>query len=126
MHSTRNSNQALDYRKFGLMLGLLLIVFFSVLPSVLHAKALASWPFLLAIPLVLLAIFAPARLSYLHWAWIRLGGLLGTINTTILLLGIYIIVITPLAIIVRMVSRKSKATRVVSEVRSKESLKMPF
>lgn len=65
-----------------------------------------AWPWLLlALLLLLVAWRAPRRLTPLARGWLRLGHLLGHINTRIILGLVFFLLITPLALLMRLFGR---------------------
>jgi len=52
--------------------------------------------------LALLALFAPRALGPVERGWLKLGAALGYVNTRILLLLIFFLVLTPIAVVMRL------------------------
>ena len=100
-----------ELRKFGLILGGLFAAFFGVWPMLRHPPVLHLWPWCLAALLWVLALLQPSMLSYLHNGWTRLGWVLGWINTRVILTLIYVVLITPLGIAMRLFGRDRMARR---------------
>lgn len=100
-----------ELRKFGLIVGALFALFFGVLPILRHYHAVHLWPWCLAALLWLLALLRPAMLSYFYIGWTRLGWVLGWVNTRVILTLIYIFLIIPLGVVMRMFGRDRMARR---------------
>jgi hypothetical protein len=100
----RNVTEA-ENRTFGLMTsGGLVLVFICRL--VFHK--MNGWPFLLffAALLLLLTIVRPSLLNTVRSAWIRLGEVLGMVNTYLILSVIFLCIITPLGLLLRIFGKK--------------------
>ena len=72
-------------RHFGLMLGLLLPLVFSLLWPWLHQTASPTWPILLGSLFVAMGLIAPKRLQQPYKLWMLLGHGLGWINSHLIL-----------------------------------------
>lgn len=80
---------AKQLRSFGLTVGGIFMVL-CLWPLIRRGNAPRVEGLLLAVTLILLAVFLPRSLSSIHRAWMTLGTILGWINTRIVLgLGFY-------------------------------------
>lgn len=61
--------------------------------------------------LVLYSVVHPAGALVLRSLWLRLGGLLGRINTVIILSVAYFVLLTPLSLLMRLFRRQSPFAR---------------
>ncbi len=102
-------------RRFGLTVGLGLAAVAAISRYRGHELvplAIASF----AAVLLLLALVQPRLLAGVKKAWIGLGAVLGWINTRIILTCLYVLVVSPLGLIVRMfrdpLSRKKEEKQV--------------
>jgi hypothetical protein len=64
------------------------------------------WPLIPAVPLIALAAIRPSLLGPLNKLWFKLGILLGTIISPIVLGIIYFLWITPIALLMRVAGKK--------------------
>ncbi len=126
--------EAQELRRFGLLLGTLILVVFAGIPFVRHHAVLA-WPWLIAALLWILALAAPAALRYLHRGWTRLGEALGWLNTRVILSLLYIIAVVPIGLLIRLTGRDpmkrkfdsaASSYRVTSKQRRSSHLEQPF
>jgi hypothetical protein len=126
--------EAQELRHFGLLLGALVAVVFAVIPF-LRRHAIVVWPWLAAGLLWIPALAAPSLLRYLHRGWTRLGQVLGWLNTRVILSLLYVIVIVPLGLVMRLMRRDPMARkfdpavdsyRVASQQRRSNHLEQPF
>jgi len=96
--STPNRKQL---RQFGLLLGLLIPLFFCALLPALHSHSAPLWPVGIGVILILLGVFAPQRLTLAYRGWMALGHILGFINSHVILGVVFVLVLQPIALIMR-------------------------
>ena len=89
-------------REFGLVVGGLVLLFFSWLLPALHGHPLAIWPLWIGLPLVLLGLIAPRSLRQPYRGWMALGHGLGWINSHLILGLVYLLVLQPIALVMRL------------------------
>ena len=89
-------------RHFGLTLGLLLPLVFSLIWPWLHQTASPTWPILLGSLFVAMGLIAPQHLQQPYKLWMLLGHSLGWINSHLILGLIYLVVLQPIAITMRL------------------------
>lgn len=95
-----------ELRNFGLSLGTLFAAIFGGIP-LLRYHATPMWPWILAMALWVAALLVPPPLAYLHRGWMLLGAVLGRINTRLILSILYLIVVVPIALVIRLAGRDS-------------------
>ena len=95
----------LELRKFGLLVGGVFIGLFGLLLPWLKSHPMHLWPFCVGVPLVLLGLFFPVALRPLHSVWIKIGSVLGWINTRILLSLLFVFIFTPIGWIMRFLKK---------------------
>jgi hypothetical protein len=126
--------EARELRRFGLLLGTLVVVVFAGIPFLRHHK-ISGWPWLVAVVLWAPALAMPAALSYLHRGWTRLGEALGWLNTRVILSLLYLIAVVPIGLVMRLAGRDPMARkfdpaadsyRVPSKQRRSTHLEQPF
>ena len=122
-------------REFGLTTGGLIAVLFGVVFPWLLDAAFPLWPWLICAVLALWALLAPDTMQPLYYWWMRFGLLLNRITTPLILGIVYFVVLTPIALIFKMVGRDAMARkfnttaqsyRVLSKKISKSSMEKPF
>ena len=94
-----------EIRSFGFFLSLLVVLIFAGLMPWLFNQSIFLWPFVVSTVTALLALLAPSTLRPLHSLFIKLGTLLGFINTRILLFIIFFGLFLPVSIIMWLVRR---------------------
>jgi hypothetical protein len=88
-------------RSFGLIVGAGFAVI-ALWPAVARSQSPRLWALALAAPLLLLACVAPAVLRPIHRWWMAIGGVLGWVNTRVILTIVYYVLIVPIGAIRRM------------------------
>ena len=124
-----------ELRDFGLLTGGLTAGLFGLLFPLLRHHPIPSWPWMVAALLIVPALTLPSVLRYPHWLWIRIGFVLGWINSRIVLTILFFLVIVPMGLLMRAMGRDPVARkldpdastyRVPSRVRTPESMERPF
>jgi hypothetical protein len=130
-----STNSRKELRDFGLITGTLFVLIFGLLFPSLRHRAFPFWPFLLGIWLAGAGLLAPQTLTYPFQLWTRVGMILGWINSRIVLTCVYLLVIVPTGLIVRLLGRDPMAQkfdptvdtyRVTSRLLSRETLDRTF
>ena len=94
-----------EIRSFGFVFSLLVVLIFAGLMPWLFNQPMSVWPWVVSTFTSLLALLAPSALRPLHSLSIKLGTLLGFINTRILLFIIFFGLFLPVSIIMWLVRR---------------------
>ena len=108
MHTTHNEPLSRpELRKFGLILGAGVALFFGIVFPLLRDKGIdpTSWPWYLALALAAVAMALPALLRPVHAVWMRIGAVLGFVNTRIILGIIYLALFTPVALVLKLLKK---------------------
>jgi len=101
-----------ELRKFGIVFALFFILVFGlVMPMIRHDwSALFAdtalwprWPWLVSSMLLAIAIAVPAPLYYLHRPWMIFADVAGWVNTRIILILLFYVLILPTGLIMRLV-----------------------
>jgi hypothetical protein len=129
------TNTNTEIRKFGFTMGAVIAFLFGLLLPWLFGHNYPLWPWILAGIFLLAAITTPALLVPVHSAWLRIGHVLGWINTRIILGLMFYTVFFVVAVIMKLLgndpmSRKFDKTlesyRVPSNARASDHLEKPF
>jgi F0F1-type ATP synthase assembly protein I len=124
-----------ELRKFGLTTGAIVAVLFGLLLPWLFDHVWPTWPWVVAAALWIWAILLPATLEPVYHGWMKVGHVLGWINTRIILGVMFYTVFFLVGLIMKVLgndpmSRKiDKAAisyRVVSRPRNKNHVERPF
>jgi hypothetical protein len=122
-------------RRFALVTGSLLMGLFGVLLPTLLARPYPHWPWLGGGVLLAWASLAPRSLRPLYRAWTHLGLRLNRITNPFVLSLVFIVAITPLALLFKLVGRDALSRKLRSDVASyrvtstpitKDDMRRPF
>jgi hypothetical protein len=97
----KNNISKKTLREFGFLIGFAFSFFIGcVLPSI-GGHPFRIWTLWVSLPMLILAIFKPALLFYPYRSWMKLGHILGWLNSHIILGLVFLIVLQPIAFIMR-------------------------
>ena len=128
-------NSKTEMRKFGLPMAAVIALLFGLLLPWLFAYTYPRWPWPVAGIFLLAALATPLLLAPVFDAWMRLGHVLGWINSRIILGLMFYTVFLFVAVLMKLLgkdpmARKFDSTldsyRVPSEVRARNHLEKPF
>lgn len=129
------SIDSVELRKFGILVAMITMALFGLLLPWWGDRALPAWPFFVGVPLVLLAVLCPIVLLPLYKFWMKVGVVLGYINTRIIMSFVFFIMLTPLAwwlriigkdLLAREFSKTERSYRIASERNSKDQMEKPY
>jgi hypothetical protein len=124
-----------ELRKFGVTVGTVIAILFGAVFPWLFGRPFRLWPWTVGGVLVAAALIFPSGLKPIYRGWMLLGQILNWINTRIILGFVFLIIIFPTAVIMRLAHRdpmvrtleKARATyRVASANPSKNHFERPF
>ena len=122
-------------REFGLVFAAGLVVMFGLLLPWLAGRPWPLWPWVAATVFVTLALVFPLALGPLNALWLKIGHMLGWINTRIILGVVFFVVFLPAGMLLRVLRkdpmhRKFDASatsyRVPSEPSPSKQMERPF
>lgn len=122
-------------RQFGLLLAGVTAFLFGLVPVLLGTSPWPVWPWLTALVLVVWALAHPRSLGPVYRVWMRVGAVLGWINTRILLFIVYCLMIVPIGVFIRLrgndplarrMDRGAKTYRVPSREDNKGNMEAPY
>jgi len=102
----RQNHQATnkELRQFGLVVGGVFSVI-GLWPVVFRGEAPRLWAMILGSLLIALGAMVPQTLKQVHHGWMKIGHVLGSINTRIILGIVYYLLITPMGIVMRLMGK---------------------
>ena len=123
-----------ELRKFGLVTGAMLILFFDLLIPWIWGFAMPLWPVVVAGVLAAMALLWPASLRPVYKVWMRFAESLGWVNTRIILSVIFFLMFFPVGMIMRLFNdpmrRKlddsADSYRIPSNAPKPENMERPF
>ena len=122
-------------REFGLITGGILVFLFGLFLPWLLEHEFPSWPWIVAGILWTLAIILPMSLDPVYRVWMKIGHVLGWINTRIILGIMFYIIFLPVGLILKLAGKdpmtrklnKTQGTyRVIHPVPPKNHVERPY
>jgi hypothetical protein len=92
-------------RKFGLTTGGIVAALFGLLLPWIFDRSLPLWPWIVCGILAALAVAAPTALGPIYRGWMKIGNVLGWINTRIILALLFFVVLFPVGLLRRLFGR---------------------
>jgi hypothetical protein len=127
-----------DLRKFGFIMGGMFALIFGLIFPWLGDKTSTTWPiwpFIVMAVFWAVAIIAPQILRPVNDIWIKIGNVLGFINSRIILSIMFFLLIFPIGLVLkvfgkdsmnRKLDKNTDTYRKLTKLRSKEHLEKPF
>ncbi|HAC63557.1 MAG TPA: sxtJ [Cyanothece sp. UBA12306] len=122
-------------RNFGLLTGIIIAVLFGLILPLIWGHGLSLIPWIIGCILSGLALIMPKSLEPIYYGWTRVGQVLSWINSRIILGLIFFLMLTPMALIMRLAKRDTmqrhfefalETYRVSSKIRNKVSMENPY
>ena len=122
-------------RSFGLITGAIFVVLFGLLFPFILKRAIPIWPWVVAGVLWFCALAFPNSLRMVYVGWMKVGNVLGWINTRIILGAMYYLIMTPMSVVMRVLgydpmaknfNEKLITYRRVKEVLPKKHFERPY
>lgn len=137
MNKVEHNPSKQDLKKFGLIMGLMIPLFFGLLLPIVFSKPYKLTPWIIGSIFLLSATIKPKCLKYLYIIWMYIGLVLGWVNSKIILGIIFYGIFTPISILFYLTGRdilKIKlgqnvpSYRIISEniKRSKDHMEKPY
>ena len=89
-------------REFGLLVGFGFPILIGWLLPLLFGHEFRAWTLWLGIPGLILGLLAPRVLCYPYKVWMAMGHALGWVNSHIILGLVFIVVLQPIALVMRL------------------------
>ena len=88
-------------REFGVVVGIGFPVLVGWILSALGGHTFRYWTLWISLPLLFAATFKPSFLYYPYNLWMKLGHVLGWVNSKVILGLVFILVLQPIALIMK-------------------------
>ena len=116
-------------REFGFLLSFAFPIIIGWFLPYLSGHSFRTWTLLISIPLLIFAMAAPSLLLYPYKIWMKFGYFLGWFNSRIILGIIFILVLQPIALIMKTFGYdplRKKKTKDVSYKENRKNHKVDF
>ena len=122
-------------REFGLLTAGIIALLFGLVLPLLWGHNLPLIPSIIAVILAILALFIPQSLGPIYQGWMRVAQVLAWVNSRLILGLIFFIIVTPMAIIMKIIKRdplnrkfkfRLETYRVSSQIKNKISMEKPY
>ena len=98
-------------RDFGFLMGFIFPFLIGWILPLIGGHSFRTWTLFISIPSIILAFTKPILLLYPYKAWIKLGHILGWVNSRIILGLVFLIVLQPIAFIMRILGHDPLRTK---------------
>ncbi len=124
-----------DLRSFGLIFATGMVLIFGLLFPWLAEKPWPAWPWIIAAGFAGCGLILPQILKPVYFLWMKIGHVLGWINTRIILGVVFFLVFAPVALCLRLLGKdpmqrrldaQTSTYRVNSEKPPRERMERPF
>ena len=88
-------------RDFGLLIAFVLPIFIGWFIPLLGGQAFKYWTLFVAFPFMFLAIFKPTLLLEPYRIWMKIGHILGWINSRVILGFVFLFVLLPISFVMK-------------------------
>ena len=108
-------------REFGLLIGIVFPILIGWMLPAIFGHEFRAWSLWIGIPGLVLGLVAPRLLHYPYKGWMTLGHALGWVNSHIILGLVFIVVLQPIAYIMRLTGYDPLRTRKKGETTYREN-----
>ncbi|WP_144391837.1 SxtJ family membrane protein [Pleionea sediminis] len=94
-----------ELRRFALMMSIAIpFIFMALFPWIFNLHV-SLWPLFVPSVLIPLSIMAPSLLYPIYWCWMKFALIMGWINTHIILTIVFIALIFPIGLVLRILGK---------------------
>jgi len=136
METTVNTNpDKQELRKFGLIFAGMFILIFGLLLPWIWDKSSPMWPWIVAAVFIVTALLVPMALGPVYRLWMKIGHVLGWINTRIILGVMFFLIFAPVALVLRLLGKDmlrrrldtaAASYRIASEQLPRDRMERPY
>ena len=101
------------FREFGFLIGFVFPFLIGWIIPAFGGHSFRIWTLCISLPSLFLAIAKPAFLLYPYHIWMKLGLILGWINSRIILGLVFLIILQPIAIIMKIFGHDPLRTKIL-------------
>ena len=100
-----------NLREFGFLIGFIFPFLIGWILPLIGGHSFRTWTLFISIPSIILAFIKPILLLYPYRAWMNLGNILGWVNSRIILGLVFLIILQPIALIMRILGHDPLRTK---------------
>ena len=97
----KNNIQKKELKEFGILIGIVFPILVGWLLPTLSGHSFRIWSLWISIPSLILSQIRPQLLLYPYKTWMKIGYILGWLNSRIILGLVFLTVLQPIALIMR-------------------------
>ncbi|ACK67423.1 conserved hypothetical protein [Rippkaea orientalis PCC 8801] len=122
-------------RDFGVLTGSIIAILFGLILPLLWRHHLPLIPWIIGGVLCVLGLIIPQSLKPIYYGWMKIAQVLAWVNSRIILGMIFFLIITPMAIVMRLAKRDTMQRHfefaletycIRSKIRDKISMEKPY
>ena len=102
-------------REFGFLIGFIFPFLIGWMLPLIGGHSFRTWTLFISIPSIILASTKPILLLYPYIAWMKLGHILGWVNSRIVLGLVFLIILQPIALIMRIFGHDPLRTKQIAQ-----------
>ena len=134
MNAASEISDPKQLRQFGLIMAGMIVLFFALLIPWIWDLAIPLWPWIVGGLFAAVAFVAPKLLQPVYGVWMKIGHVLGWINTRLILGIVFFLIFVPVGLMMRLVKDPMRrklhepveSYRVESKQPVAENLEKPF
>jgi len=107
----KNKKKKKELREFGIVFGLFFPIIFGLLIPFLRGHEILIWPFIFGSTFFIIGLSKPTILFFPYKYWMKLGLILGWLNSRIILSIIFFFVVLPISIITKLLGKDFLKTK---------------
>jgi hypothetical protein len=124
-----------ELRKFGLIFAGMFILFFALLLPWIWDKPSPMWAWIVAAVFIAAALLVPMALGPVYRLWMKMGHVLGWINTRIILGLVFFVIFAPVALLLKLLGKdalkqqldaSATSYRIASEQPPRDRMEKPY
>ena len=90
-----------DLKKFSLILAIIVSVLFGLILPFLHNYKIPYWPWIISLVVIIWPILSIRTFKIFYKIWMKIGHILGFINTRIILCLTFYLMVTPIGLFMK-------------------------
>ena len=98
-------------REFGFLIGFIFPFLIGWILPLSGGHSFRTWTLFISIPSIILAFTKPILLLYPYRAWMKLGHILGWVNSRIILGLVFLIVLLPISLVMKSIGHDPLRTK---------------